>query len=628
MKAKTQMREVHLPRRLLRRIEKPARYLGGEWNSISKEANLADGRPRLRFAFCFPDIYEVGMSNLALRILYDLLNRREDQLCERFFEPGADLREIMIRENIPLFSVENGRVLKDFDFVGFTLQYEMSFPTVLDMLKLGGIPLLQKDRGEEDPLIVAGGPVVFNAEPVADFFDLIMIGEGEELLPEVMDCFRKVRAEGGCKADFLKAAARIEGVYVPSFYEAVYEEDGRFRELKALTDFVPKRPVKRIVRDLDTTLAPEKVLVPHIEIVHDRVFLELYRGCGNGCRFCQAGMIYRPLRENSAETLVSRARAMLASSGYEELGLMSLSTGDYSELFPLIEALLPELEESHVNLSLPSLRLDSVSMELLDRVSRTRKAGLTFAPEAGSQLARDRINKNIQESDLLTAACEAFIKGWDRLKLYFMLGLPGETDEDIYGIADLCKKLLKLWQDVREENAGPRRKLLITVSTSFFIPKPWTPFQYVAQISRLEMERRQGLLASLLKDRRLSYQWHDFDTSEIEALLARGDRRLSRVLLNVVEEGAFMEGERQNFSYERWQRALAKEGLDLDFYAHRERPEDEHFPWDFIETGLKKSFLWQEYQRGLEGQCSPDCRKGCRACGASRYRAAICLREK
>lgn len=628
MKSKTQMREIHLPRRLLRRIEKPARYLGGEWNSISKEANLADGRPRLRFAFCFPDIYEVGMSNLALRILYDLLNRRDDQLCERFFEPGADLRGIMIRENIPLFSVENGRVLKDFDFVGFTLQYEMSFPTVLDMLKLGGIPLLQKDRREEDPLVVAGGPVVFNAEPVADFFDLIMIGEGEELLPEVMDCYRKVRAEGGCKADFLKAAAQIEGVYVPSFYEAVYEEDGRFRELKALKDFVPKRPVKRIVRDLDATSAPEKVLVPHIEIVHDRVFLELYRGCGNGCRFCQAGMIYRPLRENSAETLVNRARAMLASSGYEELGLMSLSTGDYSELFPLIEALLPELEESHVNLSLPSLRLDSVSMELLDRVSRTRKAGLTFAPEAGSQMARDRINKNIQESDLLTAAREAFIKGWDRLKLYFMLGLPGETDEDIYGIADLCKKLLSLWQEVREESAGPRRKLIITVSTSFFIPKPWTPFQYVAQISRLEMERRQGLLASLLKDRRLSYQWHDFDTSEIEALLARGDRRLSRVLLHVVEEGAFMEGERQNFSYERWLRALSREGLDLDFFAHRERPENENFPWDFIETGLKKSFLWQEYQRGLEGQCSPDCRKGCRACGASSYRAAICLSEK
>ncbi|MCI6603478.1 MAG: TIGR03960 family B12-binding radical SAM protein [Clostridiales bacterium] len=628
MMSKTQMREIHLPRRLLRRIEKPARYLGGEWNSISKEANLADGRPRLRFAFCFPDIYEVGMSNLALRILYDLLNRRDDQLCERFFEPGTDLREIMIRENIPLFSVENGRVLKDFDFVGFTLQYEMSFPTVLDMLNLGGIPLLQKDRGEEDPLVVAGGPVVFNAEPVADFFDLIMIGEGEELLPEVMDCYRKVRTEGGCKADFLKAAAQIEGVYVPSFYEAVYEEDGRFRELKALKDFVPKRPVKRIVRDLDATSAPEKVLVPHIEIVHDRVFLELYRGCGNGCRFCQAGMIYRPLRENSAETLVNRARAMLASSGYEELGLMSLSTGDYSELFPLIEALLPELEESHVNLSLPSLRLDSVSMELLDRVSRTRKAGLTFAPEAGSQMARDRINKNIQESDLLTAAREAFIKGWDRLKLYFMLGLPGETDEDIYGIADLCKKLLSLWQEVREESAGPRRKLIITVSTSFFIPKPWTPFQYVAQISRLEMERRQGLLASLLKDRRLSYQWHDFDTSEIEALLARGDRRLSRVLLHVVEEGAFMEGERQNFSYERWLRALSREGLDLDFFAHRERPEDENFPWDFIETGLKKSFLWQEYQRGLEGQCSPDCRKGCRACGASSYRAAICLSEK
>lgn len=613
---------VEIPRRILRTVEKPARYLGGEWNSARKEDLDQNGKERIHFAFCFPDSYEVGMSNLALRILYALLNREEDLFCERVFMPAGDMLKEMEAHNIPLFSVETGRSLEAFDLIGFTLQYEMSYPTVLAMLAQGKVPLFQKDRGEQDPFVVAGGPVVFNAEPVADFFDLMMIGEGEEVLPELIEVYRRWRESGAKREEFLRLASELEGVYVPSYYEPEYGKDGRFLALRPQRPGLPQRIRKRVIRDLNRCFVPVDVMVPNLEIVHDRVFLELYRGCANGCRFCQAGMIYRPVRERSSDTLFAQAETMIKTSGYEEIGLLSLSSGDYSELTGLIDRLLPYCEENHINFSLPSLRLDSVSMELLDKISRTRKAGLTFAPEAGSQNMRDRINKNILEQDLLDAAAMAFELGWDRLKLYFMLGLPDETDEDILGIADLCRKLLALRQELTK--GTKRRKVMITVSTSFFIPKPWTPFQWEAQISREEMERRQLLLANALRDSRISYQWHDFDTSEIEALLARGDRRLSAVLYDVWLHGGRMESERHGFSYQRWMDALRRCGIDMDFYVSRERARDEIFPWDMIDPGVKKDFLLREKERAAMTVTTADCRSGCQACGALCFQAGIC----
>ena len=619
------MRFNHYPRRVLRRVEKPSRYVGGEWNSCYKEDLIENGKERIHFAFCFPDIYEVGMSNLALRIIYALLNEEEDIYCERVFAPAEDMSQIMDEESLPICSVETGRVLKEFDLVGVTLQYEMSYPTVLDLLDRGGIPLYSIERGESDPFVCAGGPVVYNSEPVADFFDFIMIGEGEELLLEVMEAYRSWKASGEPRKGYLNRLARIEGVYVPSLYQVFYDEQGGFEKIEPLPGTnAPKTILKRIVKDLDKAFVPRKVLVPNMEIVHDRVFLELFRGCANGCRFCQAGMIYRPVRERSADTLLEQAEEMLKNSGYEEIGLLSLSTGDYSELEKLSYQLVESCEEKHVNLSLPSLRLDSVSMELLDKVSRTRKSGLTFAPEAGSQTMRDRINKNIQEENLLKTARMAFEMGWDRLKLYFILGLPGEKDEDVLGIAELCQKLFR----VREEVVGQdrRRRLQITVSTSFFIPKPWTPFQWQAQISKEEMKRKRDLLANALRDRRITYDWHDFEESEVETILARGDRRLSKVIEAVYRAGGRMESERHGFSYERWTKAMAEAGLSIDDYVTRELDEGKPLPWNFIDCGVKKEFLIRERNRAKDGKVSPACTQACSTCGVMRFEAGICPR--
>lgn len=617
------MSSVHLPRRILRSVEKPARYCGGEWNSVLKSDKNPDGQERIHFAFCFPDTYEVGMSNMALQILYGVLNELDNVYCERAFAPGEDLRSILIEEKIPLFANETGRPLNQFDFVGFTLQYEMSFPTVLDMLSLGGIPIWQRDRKERDPFVVGGGPVVYNPEPVADFFDLFMIGEGEEIIGELMEAYDSYQRSQETRNDFLRRVAQIPGIYVPSLYWPEYDDKGQFTGLIPLSKEIPDRIQKRIIPQLDEAPMPLKPIVPFIEVVHDRAFLELYRGCGNGCRFCQAGMTYRPVRERRLETLLSAAEKILDNTGYEEIGLLSLSTGDYSQLMPLADGLLNLTESSHVNLSLPSLRLNSVSLDLLDRASRTRKSGLTFAPEAGSQTLRDRINKNVQESDLLTAAQYAFQKGWDRLKLYFMLGLPQETDEDILAIADLCRELIDLWNHLRGEGRV-KRKLQITVSTSFFIPKPWTPYQWEAQIPMEEMHRRRTLLSGALRMREVTYQWHDYDSSVVEAFLAKGDRRLAPVLERVHQQGGWMESETHGFSMERWIEASRQEGMDMEAFVQIKGTPDQIFPWDFIDTGVNKYFLYEENQRSQQGMTSPDCHYGCRSCGVHRYQAGIC----
>lgn len=612
---------VHLAPHLLRSVEKPARYLGGEWNSVRK-AEPAEGPGLIHFAFCFPDLYEVGMSNLALHILYGLLNEIADVFCERVFAPDFDMREAMRREKLPLFALETGRILAAFDLIGFTLQYEMSYATIVAMLQDGGVPIWQKDRTEADPFVICGGPVVANAEPVAPFFDLMMIGEGEEVLPKLIDIYRRWRAAGEPRQRFLEEAGQLEGVYVPSFYAPRYDTAGHFKSLDVIHPGAPHRIRKQIIRDLDKSYVPLHTLVPNIAIVHDRIFLELYRGCGNGCRFCQAGMIYRPVRERKYQTLLEQAEAMYWSSGYEEIGLLSLSTGDYSQLEDLTSALVERFAPRHVNLSLPSLRLDSVSLELLERASTTRRSGLTFAPEAGSQRVRDVINKNIQESDLIEAARFAFARGWDRLKLYFMIGHPGESDEDVLGIADLARKLIELWKGA---NTGqPRRRLHLSISVAFFIPKPWTPFQWMGQISREEMRRRIGLLQQALRHPAIELSWADPEDSEVEAMLAKGDRRMAKAIAAVVAAGGYLEGERRGFSYERWQEAFAAAGLNVTEIAHQDIPETAPLAWDFWELGVRKDFLRAERQRAQGAQTSVSCRQGCRACGAWRFAAGIC----
>lgn len=617
------MKNVELTRQLLRQVQKPAQYLGGEWNMVEKGERGPNGQPLIHFAFCFPDIYEVGMSNLALRIIYGLLNAQEDVYCERVFCPMEDMRVYMRQSHLPPFSVESQRSLAAFDIVGFTLQYELSYSTVLDMLALAGIPLWQKDRTDQDPLLVAGGPCVYNSEPVADFFDVIMIGEGEEVLLEFMDLYRRSRAQGWTRKHLLQEASQIPGIYVPSLYQPEYDEKGHFLRLQPLTDQVPARIQKRLIKNLDQVFTPLDVLVPNIEIVHDRIFLELYRGCASGCRFCQAGMIYRPVRERTLDTLLAQADYMLAHSGYEEIGLLSLSTGDYSHLDALCQEILDRHGEDHVNLSLPSLRLDSVSMDLLDQVATNRKSGLTFAPEAGSQTARDRINKNILEADLMETAEYAFDLGWERLKLYFMLGLPGETDEDVEGIADLCYKLLEIWSDVCRRKQK-RRRLHITVSTAIFIPKPWTPFQWEGQISLEGMDHKVKILQEKLRHPAISYQWHGYESSRIEAALAKGDRRMAQVLYKVHKDGAWLEGERQHFSYERWTQAMAQVGLDLDQLVSASIPEQAVLPWDFIDPGVEKAYLLRERHRALEAQTTKSCRKACNLCGVQQFATGIC----
>lgn len=619
------MRQVKLKNSILRSVKLPGQYLGGEFNQIKKSwQDAADDTYRLlRFAFCFPDTYQLGMSNLALKILYDLVNQEETLLCERVFAPWVDMKKIMEEQNIPLFSLENHMPVANFDCIGFSLSYELAFSPTLALLKLAGIPLRSLDRQEEDPIIIAGGPVTYNIEPMADFLDIVLMGEGEESLIELLSLMRTMRVIGGAsRKEFLLEASKIKGAYVPSLYEVHYLADGQVEEIVAL-DGAPALIEKRIIQDMNGAHFPQKALVPNIETVHDRVALEVFRACPRGCRFCQAGQIYRPVREKSPKLLAKQMRRQLDSSGYHEVGLLSLSTSDYSQLKELTNQLFAEIGEERVNLSVPSLRIDDFSLSLMDKISKNRKSGLTFAPEAGTQRLRDVINKGIDEEEILRGMELAFRGGYSGAKLYFMLGLPTETDEDIEGIGQLVQKILDVYFRLKKEGLN-LRKAEITVSVALFIPKPFTPFQWVAQERKEEMKRKLDILTQSLRSRYVKLNWHATSVSLWEAVLARGDRRLGKVLEAGAEEGVYLDSWEEFFDFGLWQKLMTDQGLDIDFYVHRVRNREEVLPWDHIQIGVRKEFLWHEYEKAIRAELSTPCGEGCMLCGVLPWGAEIC----
>lgn len=595
--------------RILLRVQKPARYTGGEYNEIIKDKAAVD----VRFAMCFPDTYEIGMSNLGLRILYGSMNQAEGVWCERAFAPWGDMEEEMRKEHIPLYALESGDSLKSFDFVGFSLGYEMAYTNVLNMLDLAHIPLHSDQRGEDDPIIVAGGTCVYNGEPLADFIDIFSLGEGEDVTLEMIDLYRKGKQAGWSRAEFLQNAAQVPGLYVPSLYEISYHQDGTVQAITP-THGAPEHIRKRIVADLDKSYFPVKTIIPSTDIVHDRVMLEVFRGCIRGCRFCQAGYCYRPVRPKSVDLLVQQGIASCKDSGYQEMTLSSLSTSDYRPLTELCDGLLEYCDPRNININLPSLRADGFSMGIMQRLQRVRKTSITFAPEAGTQRMRDTINKNVKEEDLLQSCRTAFEGGCNAVKLYFMLGLPTETDEDVIGIARLAEKVYWTWKNYAVNKS---RGLRITVSTSFFVPKPFTPFQWEAQITRDEYHRRVDLLRGSIKNKSIQYNWHEMETSYIEAVLARGDRRLGKLLETVWRKGGRLDSWSEYFSFERWMEAFAETGIDPDFYALRERPKDEILPWSMIDIGVHPEYLWREREHAYRSVITPDCRVQCMGCGAN-----------
>ena len=604
--------------RILPRVQKPARYVGGEYNEVRKDPREVD----FRFAFCFPDTYEIGMSNLGYRILYGILNDMPGVWCQRAFAPWGDMEEEMRAAGIPLYALESGDPVRDFDIIGFSVGYEMAYTAILNMLDLAGVPLRGEDRPGLTPLVIAGGTAMYNAEPVADFIDMALIGEGEDLLPEVVNLCRRAKAEGWDKPRLLRAAAQIQGVYVPSLYDVAYNSDGT---IAAITprDGAPAKVVKRVVHDMDRAYYPAKTIVPSTEIVHDRVTLEVFRGCIRGCRFCQAGYVYRPVRCRSKDLLVRYGQEACHDSGYQEMTLSSLSTSDYPELVGLCDGLEDYCAAHHVNLSLPSLRADNFSMELMQRLQKGRKAGLTFAPEAGTQRLRDAINKNLTEEDLHQSLRTAFSGGWNAVKLYFMLGLPTETDEDVLAIAEMANHVMHTW---REYASNKSRGVRITVSTSWFVPKPFTAFQWEPQISREEYERRVKLLREAITAKAVTYNWHDGDTSFLEAVLARGDRRLGRVLERVHQKGGRLDAWSDYFSLDRWMEAFAECGIDPAFYANRERAREEILPWSMISCYVSDDYLWRQRELAYQSVTTPDCRTRCSGCGANVVEGGECYR--
>ena len=603
-----------IPESILRSVSKPGRYTGGEYGQIVKDRE----KVKARFAFCFPDSYEIGMSNLGVRILYGVLNSDEDIWCERVYAPWIDMEDKMREHHIPLWAHESGDPIADFDFIGFTLQYEMSYTNVLNMLDLAGLPLRAADRGEDAPLVIGGGPCSYNPEPVADFFDLFNIGEGEEMLPEIVRLYIKMKEDGSyTKAGFLREAARsIEGVYVPSLYDVSYNEDGTVKAYTPKYPDVPEKVRKRIVKDLDTMYFPDKLVMPYLETVQDRIMLEVFRGCIRGCRFCQAGIIYRPVREKSPEVLCNQAKCLYEATGYEEMSLSSLSISDYTRLRELTDGLISWTNDKKVSLSLPSLRIDSFTRELMDKVASVRASSITFAPEAGTQRLRDVINKNVTEEDLMNPAGIAFAAGKEQVKLYFMDGLPTETDEDLEGIAKLGKAVIEKFYATPEHNK--RRQPQVTVSVSCFVPKPFTPFQWEPQDMPETLERKRLYIRSKITDRKIKYSCHDSGTSRIEAVLALGDRRVGAALELACREGFRFDAWDEFFSYDRWMDVFARSGIDPSFYANRRRQTSEVLPWDVIDCGVTKEFLIREYEKAHAGVTTPNCREHCSGCGANR----------
>lgn len=609
--------------KILSSVTKPTRYTGGELNAVIKDPKSVD----IRFGFCFPDVYEIAMSHLGLKIIYHTLNEREDTYCERVFAPWDDMEQKMRENNMRLFALESGDEVTHFDILGFTLQYELSYSNIVNMLKLAEIPVLAEERDESFPLIYGGGPCAYNAEPIADIFDFFMLGEGEDQVHQTMEVYKEWKKQGKkSKKELLERLVKIDGIYVPSFYDVEYTETGTVKSITPNNPNAPEKILKCIVKDFDATYAPDTIIVPFGEVVHDRVMLEVMRGCMRGCRFCQAGYIYRPLRERKPDTLLGLADSLLTCSGFDEISLSSLSTSDFSGLAELTDGLLKITEEKKIGLSLPSLRIDNFSLELMEKVQKVRKSGITFAPEAGTQRLRDVINKNITEENILQSTAMLFNGGWTNVKLYFMIGLPTETDEDVVGIAELAKKVLDVYFEIPKEERA--KNINITVSSSSFVPKPFTAFQWVGMNSREELIRKQKLIKDSIPSKRIRYNYHDNKTSYLEGVFARGDRRLCKSIIKAVELGCKFDGWGEFFDFDKWMEAFELTGIDPDFYTARERSYDEVLPWDHIDVGVTKEFLMRENEKAKGETTTPHCRLNCSNCGAARFKTGVCTEKR